>query len=356
MNEYATDKLSSHPLILEKLRQGKSQLTTVHLMPQNACNHGCSFCSYRMPENKNSVVFDESKHIPWDDLVKLTYDFDRLGVQGVEITGGGEPLAYPNFEKFWELMTFRNFRTALVTNGTLLKDRAPLVTASGLSWARVSIDASTASVYSAMRKCPESHFERAWEAVAQLREHAPADPDFRLGVGFVLDNHNIDEVYNFVKRAKDSGADNVRLSVCFSDQGTDYFTDDDKFQNAITESAYAEDDFHSDTFHVNNLIPIRAREIAHPEQDYDKCYVKDVLCVVEGECKVYTCCTFTGSTKGCYGKFTNHPDGFIGLWEENEDWRRDFVARDYCKVTCLYRDRNLSIAKLVKGQIHKEFI
>ena len=52
MNEYATDKLGSHPEIVAKLRKGESTLTSVHLMPQNLCNHSCSFCSYRLPDNK----------------------------------------------------------------------------------------------------------------------------------------------------------------------------------------------------------------------------------------------------------------------------------------------------------------
>ena len=331
-------------------------------MPQNTCNQRCSFCSYRLPDNKNSSDFDESKHIPWPEMVSLLDDLEAMGVLGIEVTGGGEPLAYPYTKELWTELATRSFSTALVTNGTLMRDRAPLIT-QRMKWARVSIDAANRFTYSAMRRCPERHFDLAWKAVENLREHAPDDPDFRLGIGFVLCNENIGEVYEFVARASESGADNVRLSVTFSDDGAAFFEDQDALACAVADSERAVADFATDDFRVNNLIPQRHWEVHHPEQDYGPCYTKDLLCVVEGECKVYTCCTFTGSLQGLYGKFTEHPGGFRGLWESSTAWRRTFDASEYCKCACLYRDRNLQMIALVKTDVepehdglHREFI
>ena len=279
---YAVDKLASHPVALKQFREGKAPpLISVHLMPQNLCNQRCSFCSYRLPDNKNSSHFNEGVHIPWPDMERLLGDFHEMGVKGIEVTGGGEPLAYPHTEALWKILGQNQFATALVTNGTLLKDRAELVTQK-MKWARVSIDASNAGTYADLRKCPKGHFVKAWGAVDQLRKHAPADPDFRLGVGFVLCNENIHEVYDFVGMARESGADNVRLSVTFSDQNEDFFEDKDAFNEAIRASQQAKTDFEDETFKVNNLMPTRGWEIQHPVQDYKRCGTKDVLCVVEG--------------------------------------------------------------------------
>ena len=360
---YSVDKLASHPVALKQLREtGTAPLISVHLMPQNTCNQRCSFCSYRLPDNKNSSHFNEGVHIPFEDMLSLLNDFEMMGVQGVEVTGGGEPLAYPHVEDMWVELAKRDFATALVTNGTLMKDRAEIITMR-MKWARVSIDASNAKTYSEMRKCPAAHFVKAWEAVDQLRKHAPPDPDFRLGVGFVLCNENVNDVYEFVRMARESGADNVRLSVTFSDQNEDFFGDNVAFHRAIEESQRAEVDFTDETFKVNNMMPTRGWEIQHPAQDYKRCPTKDVLCVVEGECKVYTCCTFTGSVHGLYGKFTEHDGGFKGLWDSFREWRRDFRADQYCQCACLYRDRNLAMNELIDGEetpavehLHKEFV
>ncbi len=362
---YASDKLLAHPTALQQLRtDGTAPLISVHLMPQNTCNQRCSFCSYRLPDNKNSSHFDEGVHIPWEHMLPLLTDFREMGVKGIEVTGGGEPLAYPHHDLLWEVLGRSDFATALVTNGTLIKDRAELITRK-MKWARVSIDASTAEAYVAVRHCPKEHYQKAWRAVTELRRHAPDDPDFRLGVGFVLCNENIDQVYEFVELASMSGADNVRLSSTFSDQGVDFYDDKKALELAIVNSERAVEDFSTDSFTVHNLIPTRTWETAHPTQDYGRCPSKDMLCVVEGECKVYTCCTFTGSVHGLYGKFTEHPDGFQGLWADFREWRRDFRADEYCHCACLYRGRNLAMNKIIDSEeapatcgsmLHQEFI
>lgn len=365
LDAYATDKLRAHQNVLADLRAGGAgRLLTVHLMPENVCNHSCSFCSYRMPDNKNSEAFDDSKRIPLAALKALLQDFADMGVQGVEVTGGGEPLAYRFSENLWCLLGHHGFATALVTNGSLMMGKAQMICDTRLKWARVSIDSAKPETHAKMRRCPEDHFRRAWDAVSLLRHYAPADPEFRLGAGFVLCNENWREVYEFVRMAKEHGADNVRLSSTYSDQHLAYFGPDVDLKAAEEASEQAKADFEDGAFTVHNQIPRRLWETKHPAQDYERCTTKDLLCVVEGEGKVYTCCTFTGSNKGLMGNILTNPRGFRGVWEDNAEWRKSFNAKQYCTVSCLYRDRNLSMIDLINAPvqadatnpIHKEFI
>jgi molybdenum cofactor biosynthesis enzyme MoaA len=362
---YAPNKLAAHPEVLADLRAGgPGRLISVHLMPMNTCNQRCTFCSYRMPENKNAEDFNEGVHLNAMAMLDLLAHFSFIGVQGVEVTGGGEPLAYPHTDALWKALKHHNFATALVTNGTLLKDRAPLICDSRLKWVRVSIDAARESTYALMRKAPPKHFVRAWNAVEEFRKHAPKDPEFRLGVGFVLSNENWTEVYDFVRMARDHGADNVRLSSTFSDKQLAYFGPDVDLKAASAASEQAKADFEDATFKVHNQIPRRLWETEHPAQDYERCTTKDLLCVVEGEGRVYTCCTFTGSKKGLMGNFLQHPRGFRGVWEDNAEWRKSFNAKEYCKVACLYRERNLAMIDLIAAPTmpepvtmsHQEFV
>ena len=360
---YALDKLASHPEVLKDLRGGGGgRLLSVHLMPQNVCNQRCSFCSYRLPDNKNSEHFNESMAIPLDDMRALLDDFKEMGVLGVEVTGGGEPLAYPWSVDLWRMLFNRGFATGLVTNGTLLRDNAALINSSA-KWIRVSIDSADRDTYTKMRQCSDSHYDKAWRAVTEFRDCAPSDPEFRLGTGFVLCNENMGQIYEFVKMAKEHGADNVRLTSAFSDQHLSFYEEEALLPQQVEDSIKAQQDFEDDSFKVHNLIPTRLWETDHPTQDYKWCVVKDLLCVVEGECKVYTCCTFTGTLKGLYGKFTEHPGGFKGLWEEKAEWRKSIDASKYCTVSCLYRGRNLAMNKLIESgetpsvsQVHREFI
>ena len=59
-----------------------------------------------------------------------------------------------------------------------------------------------------------------------------------------------------------------------------------------------------------------------------------------------------------------HPGGFKGLWEEKAQWRKDFDASKYCTISCLYKDRNIAMNKLIdstdeikpQDSLHREFI
>ncbi len=362
---YSSEKLAAWPEAFEALRQGGSRLLTVHLMPQNLCNQRCSFCSYRLPDNKNAAEFDERAHIPRPLLTPLLADLAALDVKGIELTGGGEPLAYPYVDDLVDGFLRHGFAVGLVTNGTLLLRQLPELRRLGeqLRWVRVSIDASTPATYSAMRRVPESHFHRAWEGVELLAEHrADFHPDFRLGVGFVLCNENLSEAENCVRLAKQHGADNIRLSVTFSDQHQQFFHDPAAAE-AVVRRSQALRGYNGPTFTVYNFMPRRWDEVVHPFQDYPRCLAKDTLCVIEGSCKVYTCCTFTGSDRGLYGTFSEHPGGFRGLWEENEGLRRAFDPRQACPVSCLYREKNLTMLAMIEqpapagfSGVHPEFM
>ncbi|MFT5266605.1 MAG: MoaA/NifB/PqqE/SkfB family radical SAM enzyme [Acidimicrobiales bacterium] len=353
---YSLTKLTAYPDILADMQAGgPGKLVSVHLMPQNVCNHSCGFCSYRMDGNKNASKFDESKHIPLDKMLELVDDFYARGIKGVEITGGGEPLAYPYINELLEALMHADIRVGLVTNGTLWAKVKPELLQT-LSWARVSIDAGNVDAYVAERKCPRSHWKQAWNAVKVLRKNG-VRPEFKLGVSFVLSNHNSEGVFQFVDRASKSGADNCRLSATYSDLNGDYYDDSEKVFDAVDSSKAAVKRFHGeDGFEVHNLLPTRVAENEVPHQDYEQCPTKDLLCVVEGEGNVYMCCSWTGSGKGKYGNFIKHPDGFRGVWNDSAKFRAGFKACDYCDISCLYRARNLAMNALIGKGLHTEFI
>lgn len=317
-------------------------------------------CSYRMPENKNSQDFDAKSALPWESMVALLMTFRDMGVKGIELTGGGEPLAYPDIVPLLSNLGILEMAVGLVTNGTLYHKLPDGLDQLGenLRWVRVSVDAGTEGTYAGMRKCPTSHFHRALDTIEDLANRRETfHEQFRLGAGFVLSNENIHELEAFVQQAKCAGADNARLSVTFSDAGLDYFNDQRALMNAVEVAQRVTAEYSDDRFTVHNMIPERFDELAEQRQDYKRCPTKDVLCVVEGTGKVYTCCTLTGSLSGLYGNFIEHPGGFRGLWEENEERRQAWDSRIECPVACLYRQRNEAMNALIDNPwVHKEFV
>lgn len=355
-NPYSANKLRFHPEIINRLRTGaNSTVIQVHLMPQNVCNHRCGFCSYRMPNNKNSETFDETQAIPIDKLETLVAEMQEIGVKAVEVTGGGEPLAHKHKYKMFELLINAGFDVALVTNGTLLDYKLAELLAPNLTWMRISIDAATSQSYSKVRNAPENHFNKALDAIKIIKKVGNHKPEFRFGVGYVMANGNELDVYDLCKIVKDLGVDNIRLSMTFSNKHLSYFIDEEKVKRGLQLADKAVEELADDSFQIFNLMPERYNNIVNHSNDYGYCYTKDVLCVIEGKGDVYTCCTFTGSNKGKIGNFIEHKEGFKGVWKDSEHFRKKLKPHTYCNVTCLYAKRNQDMIEIVKSN-HKPTI
>ena len=352
---YSTDKVVYHPRIVQSFMAHCSHEmypVFIHLMPQNFCNQNCQFCSYRMEGWKNSKHFDARSHIPWERMQELLREFDRMGVRAIEITGGGEPLAYPDINRLLDELSTMPIETALVTNGTLLKERtADLLYRTHLQWARVSIDAGNKKNYCAIRRCPESHWDMAWRGVKRLvarRDHQA------IGIGFVVTEHNYTDIFELCSRAKDSGVNNVRISVAFTAKGADLLGTVQKME--AREQLHKCEELNCRNFQVVDLFDERLNNLrlSSDKQDYDYCGTKDLLCVIEGQGNVYTCCTLTGMKKGLIGSIMDIP--FDDLWKQKAKWREEFDPRKMCRCTCLYEKRNQVMLGLRNPPEHINFI
>lgn len=92
--KYSTfgDKLLQHPLRLARIKIKKEwRPITVQLCPTAICDFNCEFCSVK---NRDRSLF-----LPWKWIKKGLKDFKDLGAKGLEISGGGNPLLYPEINR-----------------------------------------------------------------------------------------------------------------------------------------------------------------------------------------------------------------------------------------------------------------
>ncbi len=371
---YSTQKLVHHPEALQALRDGARQYPTqIHFMPALACNQHCAFCSYgHRPDTdppdqfgwKNMAMMSEA-FMPADKMRECVADWRAMGVKAVEITGGGEPLIWPHIDEFLALAASWGVDIGLVTNGTALTEmRADGFARTNWKWARVSIDAGSRDQYARTRRVPLAHWDHAWRAVERLAQRR-RDPEQRVGVGFVVDSWNFNGVYEAARMAWNAGADNIRVALAFTPAGLDRFPDG-ALREAGDQAQRAARDF-AGLLQVNDLVSERANNIAAEVQDYRLCAAKEVLCVVGGDQKVYTCCTLAFNPKGLIGSIEKQ--SFRSLWDSKAEWFARHDARTICRVPCLYERRNKralelmdmtpeAVAEIAAGDpgIHRNFI
>lgn len=98
-------------IILAGIREGEVYGGPYHveLSPTDACNYTCFFC--------NTAFVDRSRRMPWDRLEKTLRDCIAMGTKAVRLSGGGEPLIYPEIEPLLDLLIDRGLGvTNLTTN------------------------------------------------------------------------------------------------------------------------------------------------------------------------------------------------------------------------------------------------
>jgi radical SAM protein with 4Fe4S-binding SPASM domain len=305
-----------------------------------------------MEEWKNSRHFDASSHIPLDRMKTLLHEIWSMGIKAIEITGGGEPLAYPHVLELLQELKQYPMDIALVTNGTLLKDKvADALYETQFQWGRVSFDAGSKEDYCRIRRCSESHWDMAWRGVKNLVERRKSQV---IGTGFVVTDQNYAGIYDHCVKAKDFGVNNVRIAVAFTSKGADLLDQEQKAE--ARRQLDLANNLNCDEFHVVDLFDERINNLrlSSDKQDYEYCGVKDLLCVIEGEGNVYTCCTLTGTSKGLIGNILTQP--LDNLWVHMSNWRKNFDPRKMCRCTCLYEKRNKVMLSLRQPPKHINFI
>ncbi len=355
---YSAHKLLWHEEALQHIERGRqAPLIQVHLMPSLICNQRCSFCAYQARDDgdvegwKNRQLVNQRQHMDPQRLRDLVIDFARMGVQAVELTGGGEPLTQPGLDDFLRDLAQTDIRFALVTNGTRLDaPLADLIAATEWRWARVSIDAGDRQTYMRVRRCGPAHWVRAWQAVELLAERrdriSVLDRVQRVGVGYVVDAENYEGVYEGVRLAREHGADNVRLSVAFTPEGLSRFPDD-ALPIAIEQARAAVEDFSRHDFAVHDLISERGQNLLAGAQDYKLCAWKEVGCVIGGDLNIYACCSWAFNPAGLVASFKGCT--FEQAWngDQAREWRRQHDARRDCPIECLYEQRNKRALEMI---------
>jgi len=120
-------KLLRNPELLMAWKLKNPIPRSLQVAPTERCNLKCRFCS----------VVNRSKkfELPIADLICATEKFIGLGIRTVEITGGGEPLCYPDLDTYLEFLEPR-VKIGLITNGIGINKHKPFL--KKVSWIRIS--------------------------------------------------------------------------------------------------------------------------------------------------------------------------------------------------------------------------
>jgi radical SAM protein with 4Fe4S-binding SPASM domain len=180
----------------------------VELFWQDRCNIDCFFCS-------TAEVRAGGFAIPEDRLISLFDEMQDLGVRGVRLSGGGEPLFRNDAARLIEAIGRRGMRiTDLTTNGVLLSEStARVLFAAGCDQITVSLNTADRGSYASMMRTAPKNFDRVVENVRQavrVRNQMRADCPVRLQ--FLIYRDNFRQIPEMYRLFLESGADHFWLN------------------------------------------------------------------------------------------------------------------------------------------------
>lgn len=113
---------------LKLLHHGIDHMVSCHISPTSRCNLKCEFCS---------VANREHHELTRGQIVQYMDTCGSLGCKAIILTGGGEPLCYPDIQWLVDWLTSSGYAIGLITNGTMC-DRLPAGAWEAFDWVRVS--------------------------------------------------------------------------------------------------------------------------------------------------------------------------------------------------------------------------
>ena len=207
------------PIIIDKIKNidwenGSDSPLIVELDPTAVCDLACPGCiSEDIIATNNSFSNQRLKN--------LAKEFYEIGVKGVILIGGGEPLAHPAIGEVIEYFGTHDISVGITTNGTFI-DRHLNEIAQYSDWTRISIDAATEKTFAKLRptKGGGSKFHHILDNIQQLSKIKKG----KLGFSFLIRTEvegvdvvsNIDEIYDAAVLAKNLGCDYFEIKPSYN--------------------------------------------------------------------------------------------------------------------------------------------
>lgn len=351
---------------------------TVEFHLTNLCNHRCPACTFGIPEAHIRHAKADGEQ-PWrkmfdtDLLEPMLEDFTALGVRGIVLSGGGEPLLHKDAAHVMRRIKAHGFELGLVTNGSLLHGEggaAADLRAAILEtcvWCRISVDAGSQEIYEQMHgRGSAVRFDQLIAGITQLaQEKQAAGASCTIGTSYLLTPWNYTDLLPAVCVFRDiDGVDYFQVKpaeVPPMDRGMrldNIFWDRRIFDTLIMIGAYQHDRFAVYTLSFKFADMLLSETDGLP---FSRCWGHPFYPTVCADGSVIICChmleyVFRGSPVGVYGRISAE-HRFRDLWLTRDRYAVGAgIAIRMCPSNCKLSEANKTLEQIVNASPHANFI
>lgn len=345
----------SQSTVLERVREvfGEKPINgpwIIEMDPTTACNLACHDCISANLLNQGGIDSER--------IMRLAEEFKEIGVKGVVLIGGGEPMAHKNFGDLVDSFHANGIHVGVTTNGTLIGRYMDQI-ANKTKWLRVSMDAGTEKTFGEFRPGPSGkNFFNS--IIDQMKELAKVKTG-KLGYSFLLlskysedgtlENTNSRDIYEAACLAKEIGCDYFEVKPSFDMM---HFLNHQTHEvvEIANEQLKRIQGLATDTFSV--IAPFTLDEALHGHstqiKDYKRCYVSELRTVVTPS-GVYVCPYHRGNLNMRIGDATK--TNFRELWfgQKRATVMNRVNPSIHCTFHCIRHQSNLLLEKYINGEV-----
>jgi len=354
-NLYSALKMFHFKLKLDDIKNGRiSPPVHIRLKPTNKCNHNCYYCCYRNENLFLSELMDPRDMIPRDKMAEIIDDLAEMEVKALTFSGGGEPLTYPYINETIDRSLRAGIKVAILTNGSLLKDKMAELLAEVATWVRVSMDSVSAELYAQTRGVAEDEFEKVCSNIKNFA--AIKSENCELGINFIVNEKNHSDVFTFLECAKGWGVNHVKVSECVvSTNGKENNLYHTSFFDSVKEQIIkAKEALEGTNFKIIDKFHDFDDKYEKP---YSWCPFIHFLTVIAADCNVYTCQDKAYTRSGKLGSLRDK--SFKKMWYSDETKERllNINPSQVCSHNCVQHRKNLMLIDYFETDSgHLEFV
>lgn len=329
--------LSCYKEIKNILRGNIIPPRTVEFFISDVCNHNCIGC------HSKELHQTRTPFLKFETAKKVIDECAIMGVEGVELSGGGEPLLYPKLAELAQYINNKGLKAGLITNGIPFNNKKAGILRD-LLWIRIALDAGSRKTYKMIHG--KDDFLKLIQNITMLVDYKKMhNLNVTIGLKYLIYRENSYELMEAAKLAKKLKVDYIQFKPVRN-------TSDHNIHdiNTIRMTLNRCKELSNDKFMVIGGIEKSAIK--------QRCVLNMIHPLIDASGNVYLCAFFQHRTKTHYiGNV--YQQSFNEIWY-SEKHRQAFLSTDFneCNLfDCPFHPANELVREaIIKGKMHLEFV
>ena len=207
-----------------------------------SCNDRCPFCPHGFAHQK--------RHLSTDHIRRVLEDAARVGIRGLTITGGGEPMMHPAFQEVMRLIRLHSFSAGIITNGGIVNASLADEMVATFKWIRVSLDAATETTFERVRGHRGLQHRLAHLALLTEAKRKSEHSDCELGTSFLTSSDVASELVEAASLSRTLGFDYIQFKPMVRWLGINKHRSPLMGQSGVVHAMEAASEFQNKDFQV----------------------------------------------------------------------------------------------------------